>query len=102
MASNFGEFYEFLRGYGNDSCVLVAVNCHFRKRFAESMPAFEDLVHSTGNYKEKMVIKKKLNIYLRINLISINDYLNFFDYNNYNIEWSTWVVRIFGKEARCQ
>ena len=65
--SNFGEFYEFVRGYGNDSCVLVAVNCHFRKRFAESMSAFEELINATGRYKEKMVINnnnnnKKLNI----------------------------------------
>ena len=58
MSSKFGEFYEFVRGYGNDSCVLVAVNCHFRKRFAESMSAFEESVHATGHYKEKMVINK--------------------------------------------
>ena len=34
------ELYEFCRGYGSDSCLLVALNVHFRTRLAESMEEF--------------------------------------------------------------
>ena len=48
-----GEFYEYCCGYDNDECLLVALNCIFRERLAESLTQW--LAGLGKNYHQKTV-----------------------------------------------
>ncbi len=57
-----GLFWEYCRDYGNDDCLLIALNCYFRTRLSESIEQFMNEI--SKSYKKKVNIKYKLKIKL--------------------------------------
>jgi len=53
-----GELYEYIEGYGEDACSIIALNIHFRKRLFESMEDFR--ASFTSDYKKKVFFIKYL------------------------------------------